>query len=108
LRGDVQELITSGGPDNVAAIRVETITSGDFSFRAHLAPAPDTGAAERYLLDAVSLAPADLQRKMVGLAGRLAHHPRDVQAVRSQLQQIAVKTMAGDFRTLLDAALANL
>jgi hypothetical protein len=104
LKHDVQEVVTSGGPDNTATIKVQAITSGDFSFRARLVSAPDVAAAERYLLAAEVLAPKDLQRPLLEFARRLMRHPRDVPVVRAQLQQIATSTMAGDFRTLLDAA----
>jgi hypothetical protein len=108
LKGDAQEIFTSGSPENFVAVKVQAITSGDFSFRAYLIPAPEIPEAERYLLGAVPVAPKDLQRDIKSLADRLAHHPRDAEIVRVELQQIATQTMAGDFRTLLDAARAAL
>jgi hypothetical protein len=101
---DEQELITSGGENNVAEIRVEAVRSGDFSFRARLAPAPDLDAARRFLEAAAPLAPHNLQGSLKKMANNLARTPRDSVKVRSQLQQILSITMTGDFRTLLEAA----
>jgi hypothetical protein len=103
-KGDPQELSTSGGENNTAEIRVEAVSSGDFSFRARLAPAPDPETARRFLEAAAPLAPHDLQGSLRKMAGDLARHPRDAAKVQSQLQQIVSVTMAGDFRTLLEAA----
>jgi hypothetical protein len=108
LRGDAQELRTSGGPQNFAVVSVETIRSGDFSFRARLLPAPDAAAARRYLQAAEPLAPAEMQRDIRKLADRLAHHTRDFKIVRRELAQMVAQTIAGDFRTLLAAAEAVL
>jgi hypothetical protein len=38
------------------------------------------------------------------MAGNLTRHPRDAAKIQAQLQQILSVTMAGDFRTLLEAA----
>jgi len=103
-KGDAQELTTSGGETNAAEIRVEAVRSGDFSFRARLAPVPDLETARRFLEAAAPLAPHNLQGSLKKMAGNLARHPRDSAKVQSQLQQILSITMAGDFRTLLEAA----
>ena len=108
VRGDVQELGTSGGSQNVAAIRVQAVTSGDFSFAARLAAEPDTLSAERFLRAAGPIAPAGLRRKLSRLADRLARHPRDAEKVRAELDRIAPVSNADDLRTLLDAARAAL
>ena len=103
-KGDAQELITSGGENNVAEIRVEAVRSGDFSFRARLASAADPEIARRFLEAAGPLAPHNLQGSLKKMANNLARHPRDSAKVQAQLQQILSVTMAGDFRTLLEAA----
>lgn len=103
-KGDAQELTTSGSENNTAEIRVEAVRSGDFSFRARLAPAPDPETARRFLEAAAPLAPHNLQGSLRKMAGNLTRRPRDAAKVRAQLQQILSVTMAGDFRTLLDAA----
>jgi hypothetical protein len=104
LRGDAEELLTSGGPRNFASLEVQAIRSGDFSFHARLVPAPDTEAARRYLEAAEPLAGKDLQSEIKSLAKRLAHHPRDSERIQADLNQIVAQTIAGDLRTLLDAA----
>jgi hypothetical protein len=104
VRGDTQELLTRGGPQNDASLEVQAIRSGDYSFRARLIPEADTAIAQRYLLAAVALAPKELQSGIQGFAMRLARHPRDSQVVRAELGQILGRTIAGDFRTLLNAA----
>ena len=108
LSGDLQEVVTGGGPQNFALLKVETIRAGDFSFHARLLPAPDPPAARRYLAAAALLAPHNLQGKIRHLAGRLSGSPHNSQAVRRELDQLAPNTGPGDFRTLLDAARAAL
>lgn len=104
LRGDAEELITSGGLANFAALKVQAIRSGDYSFHARLVPAPDTDAARRFLEAAEPLAEKDLQPEIRNLAKRLAHPPHDLEKIQAELTQIASQTIAGDLRTLLDAA----
>jgi hypothetical protein len=108
LRGDSQELSTAGGPENVAIVKVQAISSGDFSFRARVESAPDVAAAERYLRAAVPLAPKQSEHRLAELIGRLAHHPQDTSAVRAQVERLAQGTTDGQFRTLLVAAEAAL
>ena len=107
-RGDVQELVTNGGAQNLATIRVQALTSGDFSFGASLLPARDAGSAARYLRAAAALAPQELQREIGEMARDVERRPRDVEKQRAELRRISQGTIAGDFRTLLDAALAAL
>lgn len=108
LRGDSQQLRTSGGVQNSASIEVRAIRSGDFSFRGLLIPLPDPDTARRYLVAAAPLAGKDFQRSVKNLAERLAHHPHDVSKIRRDLDRILVVTIVGDFRTLLEAARAAL
>jgi hypothetical protein len=103
-RGDARRLTTSGGPTNIAEIKVQAITSGDYSLRARLVPTLDTGTAERFLAAAQSLAPEDSRRRVSELASRLARKPSDLENVEVALDRIATQAMTGDFRTLLDAA----
>lgn len=104
LKGDAQEVLTGGGSENLAGIKVQAITSGDFSFHARLVPAPNAESARRYLEAAAGLAPEDSRDDIQKLAHRLAHHPRDLEKVARTLNDIRTTTMAGDLRTLLDAA----
>lgn len=108
LSGDLQEVVTGGGPQNFALLKVETIRTGDFSFHARLLPAPDPDAARRYLVAAAPLAPHNLQGKIRRLAGRLSHSSHNFQAVRRELDRLAPNTVPDDLRTLLDAARAAL
>ena len=104
VRGDRQELVTSGGAENSARIAVQAIKSGNFSFTASLVPVADAASAERCLRAAVQVAPQELKRPVQHLADRLARHPRDIEKVRAELDHIASKAAASDFRALLDAA----
>jgi len=108
LRGDRQEVLTSGGPQNSADIDVQAVATGDFSFHGRILATPDAGAARRYLTAAESIAPKDLQHVVKSMAERLTHHPEDTQKVWRETQAILATTMAGDFRTLLESAAAAL
>jgi len=108
LRGDSQELVTAGGAENLASVKVRAISSGDFSFGARVVAAPDVRSAERYLRAALPLAPKDSERSLAKLTRRLTEHPREVSAVRSKIERLAQGSTAGDFRTLLEAAEAAL
>lgn len=104
VRGDSQEVLTRGGPQNIATLDVQAVRTGDYSFRARLIPAADAAIAQRYLLAATQLAPDDSRSDIRGFAKRIARHPRDLPAVRAQVGDILMQTIAGDFRTLLNAA----
>lgn len=108
LRGETQELLTSGGPENFTTIAIQAISSGDFSFSARLLPAPDAEIAERYLQDAAAMAPKDLQRRISDLGRRLRQRSQDAESIRTQVERLVTTTMAGDLRTLLEAAQAAL
>ena len=103
-KGERQELLTSGGPQNSASIKIETICSGDFSFHAHLAPIPDVAASQRYIQVAASLAPEDLQHEVEKIASELSRHPHNFEKVRHRLDEILAVTTPSDFRTLLESA----
>jgi hypothetical protein len=108
MRGDTQELLTTGGPQNGAALEVRAIRAGDYSFRARLLPPTDLVIAQRYLRAALPLAPEDLQRTIQGFSRRLERHPGDSQVVRARLGVILRQTIGGDFRTLLNCAWESL
>jgi hypothetical protein len=108
LRGDRQEVLTSGGPQNSAEIEVQAVATGDFSFHGRILGAPDAGVARRYLIAAENIAPKDLQHIVKNLADRLTHHPGDTQKVWRDIEEILSTTMAGDFRTLMECAAAAL
>ena len=104
LRGDIQELRTSGGENNFAEIEVQAMRSGDYSFQARLVSPPDPASAARYLQAAQPLASKDLQHRLRNFVDRLARHPNDAEKIRRQLDPIISKTIAGDLRTLLESA----
>src|SRR6202035_5298607 len=106
LRGDTQELLTSGGVQNVATIEIQTLSTGDFSFRARILQNPDPQTARRYVEAAQPLAPKELQRQIQNLAKQLARNPRDTRKISAELKKILSYTIAGDFRTLLESAYA--
>lgn len=108
LRGDVQELRTSGGASNVASIEVRGLRSGSFSFQARIVPQPDLEAARRYLAAAIALAGPDLRRKVVAIADRLAHHPAGLANIKRDLDRVLAATPQGDFRTTLQAARSSM
>ena len=102
--GDSQEVLTKGGEQNIAAIEVRAVRSGDFSFRARLIPPADISIAWRYLWAAAQLAPQDRQGDVRFLAKRIERKPKDVPDVRAEVGKLVVQTIDGDFRTLLSAA----
>ncbi len=108
LRGDRQEVLTSGGSQNSTEIEVQAVATGDFSFHGRILAAPDAGVARRYLIAAESIAPKELQHDVKSLADRLTHHPDETQKAWREIEQILSTTMAGDFRTLLESAAAAL
>jgi hypothetical protein len=108
LRGDRQEVLTSGGSENSAEIEVQAMATGDFSFHGRILAAPDAGMARRYLGAAESIAPKDAQHAVKNLVERLTHHPDETQKVRRDAEAIVSTTMAGDFRTLMECAAAAL
>jgi hypothetical protein len=108
LRGDRQEVLTSGGVQNSAEIEVQAIATGDFLFHGRILAAPEAGIARRYFISAESIAPKELQHQVRNLADRLTHHPDETQKVWRETETILSTTMAGDFRTLLGSAAAAL
>jgi hypothetical protein len=108
VKGDTQNLVTSGGAENSAEIAVEAMRTGDFSFRARVLPIPDPQSASRYLLAASALAQKDSKSRISGYAHDLEKHPDNVAKIRRDLQAIASATIPGDFKTLIESARAAL
>jgi hypothetical protein len=108
IHGDSQEVLTSGGAQNTATIQIHTLSTGDFSFHARILQNPDPQIARRYLEAAQPIAGKDLQNQIESLVKQLAHNARDTRKVSAELQRILSYTIAGDFRTLLQAARAAL
>jgi hypothetical protein len=108
LRGESQQVVTSGGASNTATIKVQAVASGTFSFHARVIGVPDPAVTRRYLQAAELLAPKDSQRDIQKLIERLDRHPQDSGQVAIALDQIRSATIPGDLRTLLDAASTSL
>ncbi len=108
LKGQTQELRTSGGAQNCAWLPVEAIRSGDFSLEARLLPSPDLTAARRYLEAAAALAEKGEQRDINRVVKMLGRGPEDVDGPRRDVDRILTHTIEGDLRTLLAAARASL
>ncbi|MGA8037931.1 MAG: hypothetical protein WB985_18380 [Candidatus Acidiferrales bacterium] len=104
VHGDEQQVVTSGGAQNLAPIEVQALATGDFSFNARLLPEPDAETARRFLEAAEALAPRDEKSEVKDLAQRLKHHPNDTFRVWVELRKIDTLSIAGDFRTLVEAA----
>jgi hypothetical protein len=104
LHGDAQQVVTSGGPQNVAEIEVQAIAMGDFSFKARLLPEPNAESARRFLEAARTLASKEQKDEIKPLIDHLQHHPHDTFKVWIELRKIDLLTAAGDYRTLLEAA----
>lgn len=104
LQGDLQEVVSSGNSENTASVKVQALASGDFSFGARLLPAPDFASARRYLKAALPLAPRNLQRKLADLTDRLGKHAKEAAEIRLEVERIAIGTIPGDLKTLLEAA----
>jgi hypothetical protein len=108
VRGDVQQVRTSGGANNFASAEVQANRSGDFTFRARVVPPPDPLIAARYLDAAAPYASHDQRRAIEKLAQRLSHHPRNVTSERRDLTRLLDQAVPGDERTLLAAAYSAL
>jgi len=107
-RGDVQRLITTGGPHNLAAIEMEGRHAGDFSVSVRLVPVaaglPDTEAARQRLLAARRVAPAGWDERVDQLIRRIEHNPQDALKIRNELERMLSEKPPGEFGQLLEAA----
>jgi hypothetical protein len=108
IGGDMQEQQTSGGASNQAQVNVKAIRSGDFSFRARLLPAPDPGAAVRYLSLAADAAPKSQRGQLKKISTQLSRSAKDSAKALRDLDRIAAAIPPGPLRTLLDAARSSL
>jgi hypothetical protein len=100
---DIQEVLTTGGPENTAQLETQTIRSGDFSFTAKLLSPPDESLAITYLEGAGPIAPDAVRKALDQLIKDLGRR-HDLDAARRRLDQLISLVMPGDFRTLLLAA----
>ncbi len=107
-RGDAQQLTTSGGEQNAASIDVMAMSTGDFSFNARLLREPDVETARRFFEAAALLAPPSAKGDVKKLADRLKKKPQESYKVWTDARRMETLTIAGDYRTLLEAATAAL
>ena len=108
MGGDTQDLLTSGGTENSGEVSVIATSTGDFSFRARILPVPEPASARRYLLASEPLAPKEWRSRINGYAHELERHPNDSTKILRELQIMVSTTIAGDFKTLLEAARSSL
>lgn len=104
LRGDTQNLLTSGGQENSGEVSILAVSTGDYSFHARILPAPAPASAARYLRAAERLAPKEWRSHINNYAREIEHHPGDAAKIARGLQIMVSGTIAGDFKTLLEAA----
>lgn len=107
VKGDVQELTTSGGGQNAARIQVQVVRSDDFSFNARIVPPSHADAARRFLQAAEPLAPSDVAHSLKKMERDL-RHAKNLAKVRSELDGLLEATSPGDLTTLLEAARSSL
>lgn len=108
LRGDTQRVVTRGGQENSAAIKMEGLSPGDFSFSVRIVPPPaglpDIGAAREYLLAARKVAPPNKARRVDKLIRRLEQRSQDVAKIRTDLEKMMAQEPQGQFGRLIEAA----
>ncbi|MGH9734640.1 MAG: hypothetical protein ACRD8A_08640 [Candidatus Acidiferrales bacterium] len=108
VKGDVQELATSGGRQNVSRIQVQAVRSGDFSLSARIVPALNAEDARRFLQAGEPLAPPDVAHRLKKMERDLTHHSKNTAKVRAELDGILDAVSPGDLHTLLKAARSSL
>ena len=108
VRGDAQRVLTRGGQENTAAIEMEGLSPGEFSFSVRVVPPPaglpDIGAAREYLIAARKLAPPNQAHRVDKLIRRLEQRSQDVVKIRNDLEKMMAKKPQGQFGRLIEAA----
>ncbi len=104
LKGEAQQVITSGGAQNTAEVEVQAVAAGDFSFNARLLPEPNAENARRFLESAETVATKEQRDEIKPLINQLQHHPHDTFRVWIELRKIELLNTSSDFRTLVEAA----
>jgi hypothetical protein len=108
VRGEAQQLRTSGGAQNVVPIEVQGVRSGDFSFHARILAPADAADAVRYVQAAAAIAPKEMQRNLQQIVTDLTNHPRDTPKVHNALERLTEASPPSTLRTLLESAAACL
>lgn len=108
VRGDAQRVMTRGGQENSAAIEMEGLAAGEFSFSVRIVPPPaglpDIGAAREYLVAARKVAPPNQTRRVDKLIHRLGQRSQDVVKIRNDLEKMLAQKPQGQFGRLIEAA----
>lgn len=107
-RGNLHRVVSSGGSENTATVKVAGRRAGDFSVSVRLIPPatgmPDTEAARQQLLAALPLAPPDWRRRVERVIRRLERQPADYLRARDDVERLLAKYPEGEFGRLLEAA----
>jgi hypothetical protein len=108
VHGDTQRVLTRGGQENSAAIEMQGLSPGEFSFSVRIVPPPaglpDVAAARQYLLAARKLAPPNQVRRVERLIKSLEQRPQEAVKVRNDLEKILAAKPKGQFGRLIEAA----
>jgi len=108
VHGDAQRVMTRGGQENSAAIQMEGVSPGEFSFSVRIVPPPagqpDVGAAREYLLAARKVATPKQARRVDKLIQKLDQRSQDVVKIRNDLEKMMAAKPPGQYGRLIEAA----
>ncbi len=108
VHGDTQRVMTRGGQENSAAIAMEGLSPGEFSFSVRIVPRPtgslDVGAAREYLLAARKVAPPNQAHRVDKLIHKLEQRSQDLVKIRNELERMLAAKPQGQFGRLIEAA----
>jgi hypothetical protein len=104
MRGDTQEVRTSGGAENEVAMEARALRSGKFSLHARIGSPPDAAGAARFAEIAAGITAKNPGDKLKSIAADLEKHPREAAGPRAALDRLANTALPGTLRVLIDAA----
>lgn len=108
VRGNLQRVISSGGPGNTAEIELLGMRPGDFSVSVRLVPSasglPDLETARQHLLAARQIAPAEWLERLDRVLRRLDRDPQEVSKIRDELEKMLAEPPPGEFGRRIEAA----
>jgi hypothetical protein len=111
-RGNLHRAISSGGAENIAAVKLRGRREGEFSVSARVVPPasgmPDVEAARLQLLAALPQAPAadasKWRKRVERVIRRLEKQPADYLRARDDLERMLADYPEGEFGRMLEAA----
>lgn len=107
-RGNFHRVLSSGGAENAAVVKLTGRREGEFSVSVRvILPAsgmPDVEAARLQLLAALPLAPPDWRRRVERVVRRLERQPADYPRARNDLERLLARYPEGEFGRLLEAS----